>query len=73
LILAGRKRYSRHQSGEVLVATVVAGVNRGVIAGAKVEVLIGIRVRSGLNTALRVGVAVIIIVKVDCGPDNVFA
>jgi hypothetical protein len=53
LILAGRKRHSRHQGGKVLVTTVIAGVDRGVIAGAKVEVLIGIRVGSGPNTALR--------------------
>ena len=73
LILAGRKRHSRHQSGKVLVAAVVAGIDRGVIAGAKVEMLSGIRVGSGPHTALRVGVAVIVVVKVDCGPDNVFA
>jgi hypothetical protein len=73
LILAVRKRHSRHQGSEVLVATVVAGEDRGIIAGAKVEMLIGIRVGSGPNTALRVGVAVIVAVKVYCGPDNVFA
>jgi hypothetical protein len=73
LVLAGRKRHSRHQSGEVLIATVVAGEDRRVIAGTKVEVLIGVRVGSGPNTALRVGVSVIVVVKVDCRPDNVFA
>ena len=43
-VLAGRQRHSGHQSGEVLVVTVVAGEDRGVLAGAGMEVLVGIRV-----------------------------
>jgi hypothetical protein len=73
LVLAICQRHSRHQSREVLVVTVVAGEDRGVIAGAEVEVLVGIRLRSGPNTALCVGVAIIVVVKIDCRPDNVFA
>ena len=45
MVLAGRQRRSRHQRGELLVVTVVAGEDRPVLAGAGVEVLVGIRVR----------------------------
>ena len=75
LVLAGRQR--RQWSSEWRStgrSRFYTGEDRGVFTRARVEVLVGIRVQSGPNTTLRVGVAVVFMVEeVDCRPNNVFA